>query len=30
MDAACAMAASNPMVTAGAHVEVAEIMPLEM
>ena len=30
MDAACAMAASNPMVTGGGHVEVAEIMPLEM
>jgi len=30
MDAACAMAASNPMVAGGGHVEVAEIMPLEM
>ena len=30
MEAACAMAASNPMVTSGGHVEVAEIMPMDM
>jgi hypothetical protein len=30
MDAACKMAADNPMIAMGGHVEVAEIMPMEM
>ncbi|WP_163848192.1 YciI family protein [Pseudooceanicola aestuarii] len=30
MDAACKIAADNPMVAGGGSVEVAEIMPIEM
>lgn len=30
LEAACAMAKCNPMVADGGHVEVAEIVPMEM
>ncbi|MBF9042084.1 hypothetical protein HKCCE4037_02005 [Rhodobacterales bacterium HKCCE4037] len=30
MEAACALAEGNPMIADGGHVEVAEIMPIQM
>jgi hypothetical protein len=30
MDAACKLAEGNPMIAGGGHVEVAEIMPIQM